>query len=252
MADSDSSVSPEKRLLDLIEGTGPAGPSEETVKEEGPSIRLAPKPKSVSKGAGSGIGLPSMDFKFSFSPDALIEFFSSVSKTVTGMFQGEMPEMNMAKLTQFARLAALLIGIVLVLNLLLEWYQTEQPVWREPTLEQKKMAEEELELKSIFSHGTNLVEKKNVFVPFANRGDKKNVTETGASVKLVEMTQQLKLTGLSIYPGDSKRTFCMIEDLQKNMTSFLREGDSVMGLKIMKITADGVTLGFQGEEIVLK
>jgi len=93
--------------------------------------------------------------------------------------------------------------------------------------------------------------KRNIFVPIDKRVVKKAETSE-ISLKLLEITQQLKLVGISVHPTDPKRTFCMIEDLKKNMTTFLRVGDTISGIKVEKINSDNVVLAFQQERMELR
>ena len=64
-----------------------------------------------------------------------------------------------------------------------------------------------------------------------------------------QMIKKLKLTGISYNPTDPKSAFCMIEDVEKNITTFLHVGDPVGLMKVGKINEDFVVLE-QGNETV--
>ena len=62
----------------------------------------------------------------------------------------------------------------------------------------------------------------------------------------------MKLTGISVNPTDPSQTFCMIEDVEKNITTFLKVGDSILGLKVANIREDSIILQYQGETIEVR
>jgi hypothetical protein len=88
-----------------------------------------------------------------------------------------------------------------------------------------------------------------MFMPYNKRAEEAQKLQKEQSSKLVDMTKTLKLTGISYNPEDPKRVFCMIEDVQKGITTFLREGDPVGLLKVTKILEDHVVLSM-GEDSV--
>ena len=68
----------------------------------------------------------------------------------------------------------------------------------------------------------------------------------------MEITKTLKLTGISYFEGDASRTFCMIEDIQKNITTFLRQGESLGGVTVKEIRQDNVVLKLGEEEMEIR
>ncbi len=88
-----------------------------------------------------------------------------------------------------------------------------------------------------------------MFMPYGKRQEDADKLQKEQSSRLADMTKKLKLTGISYNPSDSKSAFCMIEDLEKNITTVLREGDPVGLLKVQKIYEDRVVLE-QGNETI--
>lgn len=96
------------------------------------------------------------------------------------------------------------------------------------------------------------IAKRNIFAPIEKKSEPEFV-ETGINkAKLTEMAKDIKLTGISVNPTDDSRTYCMIEDLKKNTTSFLKVGDGIAGFTVGKIGADSVELQYQKETIELR
>lgn len=98
----------------------------------------------------------------------------------------------------------------------------------------------------------NPQDSRNIFMPFGKRVKDAEPESVSNSSKLLEMTKTLKLTGISYNPESPDRAFCMIEDLAKNITVFLRAGDQVSGLKVAKINPTTVTLEYQGETFEMR
>jgi len=86
-------------------------------------------------------------------------------------------------------------------------------------------------------------------MPYNKPAEDAQKLEKEQSSKLVDMTKTLKLTGISYNPTDPKKVFCMIEDVQKGITTFLREGDPIGLLKVSKIMEDHAVLSL-GEDTV--
>lgn len=68
------------------------------------------------------------------------------------------------------------------------------------------------------------------------------------SSKIVEVTQSLKLVGIS-WSDDPD---AMIEDTQAQKTHFVKKGQMIGNLKVQAIFKDKVVLSYDGEEIELK
>ena len=88
-----------------------------------------------------------------------------------------------------------------------------------------------------------------MFMPYGKRQEEANKLQKEQSSRLDELTKKLKLTGISYNPAEPQNAFCMIEDVEKNITTFLRVGDPVGLLKVGKINEDFVVLE-QGNETV--
>ena len=226
MAKSDSSVTPEKKLLNLIED---------------PSTAQATGNKKE------------FNVKELFSPAAWKAKLEFANEKILGLFKSNRSAFTVKRFIGFAKWSVFVVSVVLALNLVVEMLAVNEEVDFSVMGHQRQVADMAFLDDSITGSGfSGVVPERNIFVPYNIRAEKKEKEESGSSLKLVEMTEQLKLTGISIYPGDPSRTFCMIEDLQKNMTAFLREGDAIAGLTINKIKQDGVILKYQTDEIELK
>ena len=95
--------------------------------------------------------------------------------------------------------------------------------------------------------------RRNVFVPYEKPVKVEEQTESSVmSLKLLEITKDLKLTGISVNPTDPARTFCMVEDVKKDMTSFLKKGDTINGLSVAEIKQDSIILSYEKERIELR
>ena len=88
-----------------------------------------------------------------------------------------------------------------------------------------------------------------MFMPYGKRQEDAYKLQKEQSTRLADMTKKLKLTGISYNPTDPQGAFCMIEDLEKSITTVLREGDPVGLLKVQKIYEDRVVLE-QGNETI--
>jgi len=88
-----------------------------------------------------------------------------------------------------------------------------------------------------------------MFMPYGKRQEEAEKIQKEQSTRLADLTKKLKLTGISYNPADAKSAFCMIEDVEKSITTFLREGDPIGMLKVQKIYEDRVVLE-QGNETI--
>ena len=229
MADADSSLTPEKRLLKLIE-------EPQSEKPEGPGKKRVPWHASFS--------LPVVKSRLGQARERASSFLkrSKVSfdiRTLNGIVTG----------------IIVLLGIVLFMNTLYEMKAlnsniltdqlivTASKMFDMMPLETKDRAADLLQ---------NSQDSRNIFLPFGKRVKETEPEKANNSSKLLEMTKTLKLTGISYNPENPDRAFCMIEDLAKSITVFLRAGDQVSGLKVAKINPTTVTLEFQGETIEMR
>ena len=96
-----------------------------------------------------------------------------------------------------------------------------------------------------------VVERRNIFQPF----EKKEAEEKMALVpketrRVVEQTKDLKLVGIS-WLDTPESASALIENTQSGMTYFLRAGDKVNEVTVLKIFADCVIVNFEGEDLKL-
>ncbi len=233
MAEPDPSLTPEKRLLQLIEGGGRDEPAVKT--------RSAPKENVFAK------------FQELLSPEGIKQFLDVQKEAWTDAFKNRKDFLNLKGLNRIAKVFTVGLAIFLVLNMVYEIKVVNSNYVSNLQIPKREVADINLSDKKIFD--TNLLkdaEKLNVFVPLSKREEKKEDKKDEMSLKLVDMIKQWKLAGISIYPNSPERTFCMIEDLQKNTTTFLKVGDTISGLKIDKINPDSVVLRFNEETIELR
>ena len=225
MADPNSSMTPEKKLLKLI--------------EEPP--------------AGGGSNPPGkLDLKAVLSPEAIRARISYAREKGAALLKSGGGGLTLRRVTLILQIITFFLGTVLSVNVLFEYFEANKPVDTDISAIQKQMAEMSVSSSPIFSSGISLdPSSRNVFTPYI-KPEKPVAPEDTVSTKLIEMTQQLKLTGISVFPGDKKRTFCMIEDLSKSMTSFLKEGDVINGMMVDTIASEGVILRHGDKTVILK
>jgi hypothetical protein len=238
MANPDSPVSPEKELLKIIEGSDTGqGPQE---------LRADP----ASPPRGFKMGLP--DYQTLLAPETWQNLATNFSNAFKGISQGGRQSISLKRVLSVGKTTMFILTGMLVMNLVYDIFETSRPVEPDQKLAQRKIAEASELMAPVYSTSiaTDL-ERRNVFAPSGKRADRKE-GQSDLALKLVEMTKPLRLTGISVHPDLADKTFCMIEDTQKNMTSFLRIGDTILGMKVTKISANGVTLKYQDEEMELK
>lgn len=233
MAEPDPSLTPEKRLLQLIEG---GGRDESAVK-----TRTAPRENPFKK------------LQDLFTAEGMRQFLEEQRESWTSAFKNRRDFLNLRGMNKIAKVFTVGLAIFLLISMVYEIKVVNSDYVSSLQIPQREMADINLSDKKIFD--TNLLrdaEKLNVFVPVSKRETKKEEKADEMSLKLVSMIKDWKLAGISIYPKTPERTFCMIEDLQKNTTTFLKVGDTISGLKIDKINPDSVVLRFNEETIELR
>lgn len=117
---------------------------------------------------------------------------------------------------------------------------------------QRQMAdisfEDGLQAKTTFLDGYEI---RNIFKPYERRSEQ--ATEaTGVSLRILDIADKLRLTGISVHPTDDSRTYCMIEDVEKDLTTFLRVGDTISGLSVAQIKQDSILLAYKDETIEIR
>lgn len=229
MADADSSLTPEKRLLKLI--------------EEPQSEKSGPPRKGGS-------------WKTLFSPAAWKVRFGMMKEGFQSFLKQKKFNLNIRTLNGVVTVATVMLVAFFLMNTVYEIKSLNTDALTEqlivPTSKMIDMMPIEIK-----EHTTSLLdsaeEERNVFLPFGKR-TKETTPQVGTtnSLKLVEMTKDLKLTGISYNPEMPDRAFCMIEDLSKSVTLFLRAGDHVLGMKVQKINPNTVVLEYQEETIEIR
>lgn len=240
MADTDSSLTPEKRLLKLIEEPAGARSAPSAVKEKKAPKIAAPK-------------MPSLDSLM--TPDMMLAQFAVVKERVLAFLRNEGPPLD---LRQINRTMKVFVGGMLVyfagslgyeIFTMGKWMTIDTNITQHdaavmPIPDERKYAVD------LFDDPT----RRNVFVPY-EKPVVKNAEEqesNAMSLKLLEITKDLKLTGISANPADPAQTFCMVEDVKKDMTSFLKVGDTINGLNVAEIKQDSVILSYEKERIEIR
>ncbi len=229
MADADSSLSPEKRLLKLIE-------EPQSEKPGGPEKKRAPWHTSFSV------------------PVLKARLDQAKEKTFSFLKQSKVP-FGIQMLNGAVTAGTVILGIVLFVNTLYEMRALNSNALTDQLIvpASKMLDLMPVETKDLTAGLLeNTQDSRNIFLPFGKRVKEAEPEKVSNSSKLAEMTKTLKLTGISYNPENPEKAFCMIEDLTKNITVFLRAGDQVSGLKVQKINPTTVTLDYQGETIEMR
>lgn len=233
MAEPDPSLTPEKRLLQLIEGGS----------RDDASVKLRSAPREN----------PFQKLQELFTPEGFRQFLEDQKESWVSTFKNRKDFLNLRGFNKIAKLVTVCLAIFLLISMIYEIRVVNSNYVSNLQIPQREVADISLSDKKIFD--TNLLrdaEKLNVFIPVSRRETKKEEKTDEMSLKLVSMIKDWKLAGISIYPNNPERTFCMIEDLQKNTTTFLKVGDTIAGLKIDKVNSDSVILRFNDETIELR
>lgn len=229
MADADSSLTPEKRLLKLIEEPQSEKPGE-------PEKKRAPWHAFFS--------IPVLKSRLDQAKERALSFLK----------QRKVP-FGIRMLNGGGMVITAILGVILFVNTLYEMKALNSNALTDPLI---VPASKMLDMMSVETKDrtAGLLEStqdnRNIFLPFGRRVKEAEPEKVSNSSKLIEMTKTLKLTGISYNPENPEKAFCMIEDLAKNITVFLRTGDQVSGLKAEKINATSITLEYQGETIEMR
>ncbi|MBI4355433.1 MAG: hypothetical protein HY597_03140 [Candidatus Omnitrophica bacterium] len=92
-----------------------------------------------------------------------------------------------------------------------------------------------------------LIQSRNPFTGGAEAVAPQMVTES-IRQKLEKMVASLKVVGIS--PGAKPEA--LLEDDEAQRTYFVKVGDDIHGVKVKQITTEGVTVTYEGEELVLR
>ncbi len=234
MADPDASLSPEKRLLKLIE------------EPESTAAQTPAKKASVWQ---------LQTLLTAFSPADLRSHLETGKEQYKALL-GKLGKNRAPGLKDVNRGIFILGGILTLcylISLIYEGRGLDQNI-KEKIDGPKRKLTEMLSSGDLSSGEAALenLETRNIFVPLGQRIKKQAEQKSQTSARLVEMTKKLKLTGISYDPEHSVRAFCMIEDIEKGTTSFLRLGDRLGAMNIVRINENSIVLGLDDETIEIR
>ncbi|MDP3919188.1 MAG: hypothetical protein Q8R76_00050 [Candidatus Omnitrophota bacterium] len=232
--------SPEKRLLKLIEGEEtPEGGSQET--------------RSPSEG-----NVPPFlaGILAAFSPENIQDLIPNLRDKILGLVKNSQENISLSDINRWAKVVTVGLGVYLILSFVYEIkvvnanYMAELADPPRKALDDIVMSERKIFDTDILEEAENV----KVFIPISERSSLQAQVEAKPdfSLRLVELTQDFKVAGISISPDMPEKSFCMIEDIKKNITSFLRVGDKISGLEIVEISPEVVILGLEGETVELR
>jgi len=229
---------PEQQLLKLIEQPPPGGASPADPATS-PSA-----PAKVKKGFNAKALLTPSGWK------GLLSY----AKEQGASLAKEKPELySLRKFNSLFKAGITIAGVVMLMYIVYGAYELNSEYSALSDYTQKQMAD--LPISGGRMLDPNFFEdiaKRNIFAPIQKKAEPEILETSMNRAKLVEMTKDIKLTGISVNPTDPARTFCMIEDLKKATTSFLKVGDNVAGFTISQINPDSVELQYQKETIELR
>ncbi len=223
MANPDASLTPEKRLLDLIEE---------------PDAHKADVAAGAEKARRSGL----------FSPTALKEKFAANTAATVRWVQASF---GIKDLNRILKIVVVVLAVVFLVMLVID----VMALRRDIVGSIKVPDSQALEMAPVTDAPKGAVAVENwdlnkMFIPYGKRIEAEKQVQD-QSVRLVDMIKNLRLTGISLNPKDPQLAFCMIEDIEKGITTFLREGDPVNMLRVQKIAEDRVVLALGDETVEL-
>lgn len=224
----DSSVTPEKRLLELIE-----------------------EPDAQKKEAAAGTD-PTGPAK-RFSSAELKDKVERFKERMGGLLKKYQKTVGMKELNRYLTYIVVVLSVVFVVDFLIGLMGLSKDFASSVKVQPHK--DLELALPDGAVSETPSVSDWDVakmFVPYGKRLAEAQKIEKEQSTRLVGLTKNLKLTGISYNPSDPKSAFCMIEDVEKNITTFLHEGDPIGLLKVQKILEDRVVLSQENDTVEIR
>src|SRR3989338_6292356 len=229
MADPDASLTPEQRLLKLIEEGGGADAQQSAAEGAVPSGKTA-KPAREP-----------IDWKAVLSPAALRARFEYLRDQSIELFKQNQRKLGLKEVNRLLVTASAILGGIVIVNGLYEVHLISRDFLEQFDVSQKRMAD-------VLAPGNQDLggaleednSRRNIFAPYSEQTVVAEQKSSDIALKLMEITKTLKLTGISYFEGDASRTFCMIEDIQKNITTFLRKGESLGGVTVKEIRQDNV------------
>ena len=224
MAHTDPSLTPEKRLLDLIE-----------------------EPDAHNKDVVAGAKKARQAGQFSAA--ALKEKFLG---DATATFKRVKASFDIKDLNRYLKMFVGLLAVVFLAMLGMDMLGLKKDVVG--SIEAPDSQALEMAPVKDAAKGAVPIESWDLgkmFVPYGKRIEAAQKLVKDQSSRLVDMIKSLKLTGISLDPTDSKKGFCMIEDVEKGITTFLREGDPIGMLRVQKILEDRVVMAMGDDTVEL-
>jgi len=242
MADPDASLTPEQRLLKIIEGGGDPQQDQGSLTEEAGEPAFSETKKKREP----------INWKELFSPTAIRGRFEYLRDSIQNQAKEQSGSIKIKTINQVLVAGCIILAFVIVGNAAFEMRVVSVDFLSRFDLSQKKMAD-------LLVGGTHDVSQlfmgeppRNVFAPAMEKAAGTATVSSDLALKLIEMVKTLKLAGISYFEGDASRTFCMIEDIQKNITTFLKQGESFSGLSVKEIKPDSVILSLGTEELEIR
>lgn len=233
---SNRDLTPEKRLLELIESSG-AGKAE------------AANPAVVQEIAKARKG----SWKALLSFEELKSRINLFHGRVKDWFDHHRKTFGLKELNQALRILVILLIFFFVGDFFGQILMVNRRVADTGEVAEMPVMDMSLEKPDVeFGSGFEALDLGKMFMPYGKRLEEVEKVKKEQSERLVDLTKKLKLTGISYNPEEKSRAFCMIEDVEKNITSFLREGDMLGTLRVKRIEEDRVILESQNEQLELK
>ena len=95
------------------------------------------------------------------------------------------------------------------------------------------------------------IDRRNLFKPVEKQESRQTVEVSKENQRIAQRTSNLKLVGVS-WLDQVDTASVMIEDTDKKITYFLRQGEKVGDVTVKTIYADSAVLGYDNEEIIIK
>lgn len=241
MADTDASLTPEQRLLKIIEGGGDPQADQSSSMGDGDTSPAETKRKREP-----------INWKELLSPTAIRGRIEYLRDSIQNQAKEQSGLITVKTINRVLIGSCVVLALVIVGNAAFEMKVVSKDFLSRFDLSQKKMAD----LLMGSSHDAGQLfsgeAPRNVFAPYVEQTAGKETVSSDIALKLIEMVKTLKLAGISYFEGDASRTFCMIEDIQKNITTFLKQGESFSGLTVKEIKPDSVILSLGTEELEIR
>lgn len=242
MASPDDSLTPEQRLLQIIEGGGDDS-------QQGPA---SPTEGGISSLSETKKKRDPINWKEVLSPSAIRARLEYLRDSIQSKAKEQSGLIQVKTINQFLVSGCIIFALVILGNAFFQMNVVSRDFLSRFDLSQKKMAD-------LLVGGTHDISQlftgeppRNVFAPYVEQAAANQAVSSDMALKLIEMMKTLKLAGISYFEGDASRTFCMIEDIQKNITTFLKQGESFNGLTVKEIKPDSVILTLGSEELEIR